>query len=484
MSHPRRAAPGPATKLSMAGPGNRQYALILQPLLRGLSPAFLLVCGSSAQADDSLEDFRVLRLEENWRPYCEARAEREPDPSLKCIALGHDVLLTLGGDLRERIEVVESPEFALEQDEDQVLLHRALLHADIRAGTGARAFIQFGFHESSARSGPVPPTDVNRVDLQQGFLELSTPAGSGEAILRAGRQEISLGTARLVSIRGGPNVRLSFDGLRVAWENAGLRFDNFYVRPVETRQGAFDDPSSDRVALWGSYATIRLRQSATIDAYYLGYRNNEARFANLAGREIRHSLGLRYSGRSNGWDWNTEAVYQFGHVGERDIAAWTLANDTGVTLDAPLAPRIGLKANIASGDAGPSDAKVGTFNALFPRLPYFSEAVLFAPANFYNFHPSISFRPASSLTVSAEWNRMWRTRLADAIYLAPFTPVEGTAGQLGRRSGDETMVSLDWNVSRQLLFEARYVYFTPGLALRNVGGKEGHFVMAALSWRF
>ncbi|MBX7481719.1 alginate export family protein [Qipengyuania qiaonensis] len=457
---------------------------------RLLSLAACLLAASPALAQEAppAPDYRLLRYDEDWRSYCAARdadGGASPDTfDLKCVDLGENNLLTFGGDLRERIEIVDDPRFGLTQKSDRAFLHRAMVHADLRAGEGFRAFVQLGFHESSGRRGPVPPTDVDRLDLQQGFVDLNFRVAGGTFTLRPGRQEINLGSARIVTIRGGPNVRQSFDGVRGFWSDGDLRVDGFYLRPVDTRRGTFDDPTSDDVALWGAYATGPVAGPVGMDVYYLGYRNDTARYALASGREERHSLGLRVFGRSDGWDWNTEALYQFGTIGAQDIRAWTIASDTGYTFDLPLRPRLGLKANIASGDGDPADGKLGTFNALFPRFPYFSEAVLFAPANFYDVHPALTVRPTAALTLSAEWNRLWRHRREDAVYLAPLVPVAGTAGQPGRRIGEQWVATLDWRISSQLGFEAQYVHFTPGPALRAVGGESGDFLMTALSWRF
>ena len=84
----------------------------------------------------------------------------------------------------------------------------------------------------------MPPLDVNRLDLLQGFIDVSIPAGPGTLTLRPGRQEIGLGSSRIVSVRNGPNVRQSFDGARLFWRDGSTRIDAFYVRPVETKRGS------------------------------------------------------------------------------------------------------------------------------------------------------------------------------------------------------------------------------------------------------
>ena len=59
--------------------------------------------------------------------------------------------------------------------------------------------------------------------------------GAGRPLLlRAGRQEMSFGSSRLVGVRESPNVRQSFDGLRATLGVEGWLVDGFLTRPAET----------------------------------------------------------------------------------------------------------------------------------------------------------------------------------------------------------------------------------------------------------
>jgi len=61
-------------------------------------------------------------------------------------------------------------------------------------------------------------------------------------------------------------------------------------------------------------------------------------------------------------------VYQWGSFGRGEIRGWMVASDTGYTFPSlPLKPRLGVKANIASGDEEPADQDLQTFNHLFPK---------------------------------------------------------------------------------------------------------------------
>jgi hypothetical protein len=181
--------------------------------------------------------------------------------------------------------------------------------------------------------------------------------GLGTLTLRPGRQELAFGSGRLVDVREGPNVRRTFDGGRLLLQTPAWRVEGFVMRPVQDERGVFDDGSKTSQALWGVYSvgTLPRLSFGKIDLYYLGFQDDQAVYAQGAGSETRHTLGLRLWGTPNAWDYNWEINYQWGTFGAGDIQAWTVAANTGYTWTAKAwQPRVGLSTNIASGDEMPA----------------------------------------------------------------------------------------------------------------------------------
>src|SRR5687767_6031532 len=88
----------------------------------------------------------------------------------------NSVYLSLGGELRERIEYYDEPLFGLRDlGRDSYLLHRLLLNADFHAGDNFRAFLQLGSHLEGGKEAQRSPTDVNEFDIQQAFVDLTLP---------------------------------------------------------------------------------------------------------------------------------------------------------------------------------------------------------------------------------------------------------------------------------------------------------------------
>ena len=114
---------------------------------------------------------------------------------------------------------------------------------------------------------------MDRLDLQQGFADYNLSAGSGQLVLRAGRQEMSYDEGAIIGLRDGPNVRLSFDGVRGSYVDPTYALDAFAVRPVNVSPGALDDGDLVGQAIYGVHATVtpHVRPGARrIDTFVFG----------------------------------------------------------------------------------------------------------------------------------------------------------------------------------------------------------------------
>ncbi|HEX2524788.1 MAG TPA: alginate export family protein [Geminicoccus sp.] len=327
--------------------------------------------------------------------------------------------------------------------------------------------------------GKPPPTQQDQLDLLQAFAELRLPVGGGDLMLRGGRQEMSFGASRLVSVRESPNIRRAFDGIRTSWvDSQDQEVDAFLVRPVAPRRGSFNDSSDQSQAFWGIYGTAAFKAVPNLhyDLYYFGLESDDAEYAQGIATEHRHTIGTRLFGEWSSFDWDLEAAFQFGTFGDADIRAWTVSSDIGYTISSwPFSPRLGLKADAISGDDDLRDDRLGTFNPLFPKLPYFSEANLAAPANLLDLQPNLTLPLTPEVELGLGWNPLWKQANADAFYAPPMTPVENTAGGSSSSLGQQFITSIEWAATAQLTVGGTYVYFTPGDRLEEAGGQSGQF---------
>ncbi len=74
---------------------------------------------------------------------------------------------------------------------------------------------------------------------------------------------------------------------------------------------------------------------------------------------------------------------------------------------------------------------MGTFNPLFPNGYYVTLSGYTGDTNLLHFKPSITITPQHALKLLAAVGLLWRETTADAIYLQPDIPIQGTAGRGG-----------------------------------------------------
>ncbi|PKA39998.1 alginate export family protein [Rhizobium sullae] len=389
--------------------------------------------------------------------------------------------LTFGAEVRFRTEAYWNFNWG-EVPIDNYQWYRVMPYADLHLGPNVRLFGQIIGAWAAEKETSVTGVDETGVEILQGFADLDLPLGNGaDLTLRAGRQLLSYGSERLISTRYGPNVLRSFDAGLASVDVDTWRIDAFYGRPVRNKVENFNDRADDNRSIWSLYATRTLEDigsASGLDLYYIGYRNEETEFNQGAGAELRHTLGSRFFGESHGWDWNLEGMFQFGRFDDGNIHAWSIASDVGYTFeDATFSPRLGLKANIISGDRNSSNPNLQTFNALFPKGKYFGEIGLIGPANLINFQPSLTLQLNDQWTLSGAVEFYGRQSLSDGIYDNGGGLVRSSNSSRARFIGTQVDLVLGWEPVHGFSTELAYSVFAPGKFIKDTGpSKTVHFV--------
>lgn len=451
-----------------------------------LCALFTLASSAGAQAEPPdrcpRPEFATSRYVEDYSFLKDPACRTEILDPIKYIPLfpSWDTYLSLGGDLRERYELLDHPNFSkAERDTNGYFLQRYMVHADLHLGEYLRGFVQLKSSLEDGRTSGPRPTDEDELDLHQAFGEGRIAIGDvGTFSLRAGRQEVAFGSSRLVSVRESPNVRRSFDGIRATLAARSWRLDGFGFLSARTDRGQFDDSADYGERLWGAYATgPMLDDDLHLDLYLLGLRRDDSEYDQGTHNERRRSIGSRIFGAPGSWDYNFELVYQWGSFGPDDIDAWTIASDTGYTVKGvPLQPRLGLRADVTSGDHHPSDSKLETFNPLFPKGAYFSEAGLIGPQNHIDLHPMLDLHLLEQLQLTLAWDFFWRESTHDAIYRISGSPIVPGNSNDERYVGSDGSVMLAWEPERHVEIVGTYEHFFAGPFLRDANREDVNFV--------
>jgi len=200
--------------------------------------------------------YQLLRQDDDWSFLRDGSLQRDFWDPVKYIPLrnSRDWFMTIGGEAREVWEQIGNDSWGQQPYMNAYLNQRYMLSFDLHYGSHLRTFFELKSGLNSFRFGGPRPIDEKKLDFQAGFLELSTGASRNWLKLRAGRQEMEYGSGRLIDVREGPNVRLSFDGFKVIGKVNSWQIDAFAMRPDLDKPGFFDNVPDHEVAFWGIYA--------------------------------------------------------------------------------------------------------------------------------------------------------------------------------------------------------------------------------------
>jgi hypothetical protein len=458
--------------------------------------------GSDGQSDEKSKKettppaYKLLRYEEDYSYLKDPSRRTDFWDRIKYIPLcGRDHwYLSLGGELRERYEFIhredEGAAPANAKGNNADLLQRYLLHGDVHLGPYFRFFGQFMTGLEDGRiGGPRPDIDRDAFDVHQAFADFVLPLPGEKHTLtaRLGRQEFEYGSGRLIDVRDGPNLRLSFDAARLLLRCGDLQLDGWWGKPVRDRPGVFDDDPDPARSFWGVYAVhpLPLLPQGNIDLYYLGFENKDAVYAQGPGYELRHSLGTRLWGRPLPWEYNLEYLWQFGRFGAGNIEAWSAAHAIRYNFsDRPLKPRLGLRCDFASGDHNPATANLQTFNPLFPSGIYFNLLNPVGPLNIIDLHPTLDLYAGDKLTLSVDWDFFWRESLGDGVYRISGTPLRTGVGG-SRYVGNCPALTVVWNPTRHVSVLTSYIHFFAGPYFQaNPPNKDTDYLTVWLDYKF
>lgn len=420
--------------------------------------------------------YKLLRSDEDWSFLRDQNLRCDVWDPIKYIPLrktNKNWFVTFGGEARETWEQIGNDNWGQSPIMNGYLNERYIAYADLRYGPHVRTFFELKSGINSFRAGGPRPIDQKRLDFQSGFLEIGGETSWGLVHVRVGRQELEYGSGRIVDVREGPNVRLSFDGFLARTKIHAWQVDGFAARPDEDKQGFFDNAPDHAVGFWGAYATGPLPDKMQLDLYYLGQDRKNAAFERGTANEVRHSLGVRASksvaSQHPDWDFDDEALWQFGSFGAVNIRAWTVATETGYRIPTiPLKPRFSAKADISSGDH-PATNTLGTFNPLYPKGNYFGVLATTGPGpiNFIDVHPHVEASAPHNVSLSFDWIFQWRQSLDDGVYAVPGFLIRAADGSRARFVGNRPGTEIRWQANPHLWFQADYGIFYAGRFLKE-----------------
>ena len=391
--------------------------------------------------------------------------------------LSDSVWLSLGGELRTRVEFWSNFGFGPANDDD-FALHRLFLHTDWHFGEHWRLFVEGKFTAVDHRKlpgGARDALDADEGDLWNTFIEANYAVGNAGLTARVGRQELQFGKQRFISPLDWANNRRIFDGGVLTLKGDGGRWqvDAFVTSPVIIDSDEFNEFDHDHL-FSGVYYTQKIgAKPYTLDAYFLA--QNEIGGAVV--EEDRYTLGARFVAPAGARTvLELEGAVQFGEEDDDDILAWSFtAEGTYTFINRPMKPFITLGVDYASGDDDPADGDIGTFDQLFPLgHAYLGYIDAVGRQNIIDARATIGAWPmVKKLRTKADVHFFWLADKDDGLYHAggglARSPIAGGVNVDERRVGTELDFTALYNFNRYTSMLVGYSHFFAGDFIDDTG---------------
>lgn len=388
----------------------------------------------------------------DWRFVEEVHpGERNLVESLKRMHPTDCLIFATGGQAWTRY-MHETNSRLLEVNNDYVLA-RTRVWGDLWYTDTARLYGEYLWADSFTEELAPLPIDVNRGDILNLFVDIKALDWDARPVyVRLGRQELLLGSQRLVSTLDWVNTRRTFEGLRVFRQGEKWDIDLFWTQLVPPRPDAFDRADHKR-DFAGAWLTCRPKAGHFFDMYYL-YANQNRNVVEQ-GMAVApfdtNTFGARYAGDRNNWLWDFESMIQFGRRGGQDLLAGATTLGGGYRFAAlPTCPTAWLYYDWASGDASPGTGRSPTFNQLYPFGHYYLGWIdLVGRQNIHDLNAHLILFPANWVTLWLQYHHFWLHHRRDALYnVAGLATRRDPTGAAGNNVGDEIDVVLNLRLAR------------------------------------
>lgn len=354
---------------------------------------------------------------------------------------------------------------------------------------------------------------IDDIELFQAYIQCKD-IGTEGLTLTIGRQAIDLGSGWLVGSDPGPNpfVGLSFDAIRLQYEQEVYMLDVFYAKLLENL-GSFNHNDVDFAGIYFTWKEII--EGSGLDIYYFLLRDNRKNevtdgdifletFERIFDRDNSsttyiHTVGARFFGEYDKFDYEVEFAYQWGEssafgnlfipvdgiYGDSD-ADWALPAghfEVGYSIEEmKWTPRIyiggcyyGAEDNrslsfrdwlvgIGVGKASPS------FNRLFTASREDNFIDLSGMTNFWQLYSGISVKPVEKVEVGFEVAYLQAVSAFDKPYsftigdieFYPLSPFPFLTRTNSKDLGWQTLLTLTYQYSEDLSFGTGWSHFFIG----------------------
>ena len=347
-------------------------------------------------------------------------------------------------------------------DDDEFTLHQTRiwldgdLHERIKFRAGMIDAASFG--ESIRPRG----NEVNRFDLYQLYFDVLLNEGDDSWTARIGRQEIRLGSARLIMAPIWANRRRTHDGVRFMRRGSDWDVDAFWLRPAFRNVDKFTefDSTNHNQQLYGIFNTYKGYEHSTVELYWLAF---DIANASGAGGARYDTIGSRAYGDIDELLYEAEGGIQFGrNPDDTEHSAGFFTGGIGKGFkDVCWKPEVWVFYDFASGSGRTGNG----FHTYVQRAHYYLGFMdLFGRRNLEDVNARLTLKPADELTFVVWYHYFSLATGKDVPYNLNMQPFNGlTAGSAGSQElGHELDLSLTWEPNEKTQIRIAYSHFWAG----------------------
>jgi len=255
--------------------------------------------------------------------------------------------VVLDGNIRYRLEI-DGKDFNNNTGMHDYSLLRTLFGIKIDVNDKLALRIKFKDSRYLGTSGSNQKS-TSFFDLQEGYIEVKE-IFNHPLTLQLGRYEFLYGRRRIhgngIWNNFGPRT---YDGFRLIWTNPVSRVDFFFARIVERSflnqplytNDSYDSRDRNLFGIYGEFCKKRIQPLLVLD----WDNRNELQNADLV-----ITSAVYINSRTNRFDIDCDAGYQFGKKSDNDLSSWLFAADIKYKFEGKSKIWVGAGADITSGN--------------------------------------------------------------------------------------------------------------------------------------
>jgi Alginate export len=395
---------------------------------------------------------------------------------LKRIHLGDNWLFSTGGQVWNRY--AHEDHARLSRIDNGYDLLRGRIYGDLWFRDQFRLYAEFLSAYSFAHELVPLPIDRDPADFLNLFLDVKLMNLADHPVYaRIGRQEVLLGSQRLITTLDWAATRRTFDGARVFRQGEKFDVDLFWLQPVIPNPQGWSSVDHN-INFAGMWTTYRPRKGTALDLYYL-FLDNSSRIVQqglIRSPNSVHTIGSRYSGDQDGFLWDFEGAVQLGERGQKNIIAGMATAGLGYNLaNSRLNPSFWIYYDYASGTRNTAGGTSSTFNQLFAFGHYYlGWADQVGRQNIHDLNASVTLFPTKWINLQMQYHHFWLASATDALYGAAGLAIRRSAtGAAGTNVGDELDFLVNFHLSKHSDLLFGYSKFFGGSFIEKTAGANG-----------